>query len=58
MRGRKPEIATDQGALTAIKLPILRSYEAKKEWKRVITILIERKIFTPGKLAVAQRSAG
>ncbi len=52
MRGRKPELIPDQGALTAATKPrVWLSKEAKAEWKRVLPLIIPRRILTPADLA-------
>jgi P27 family predicted phage terminase small subunit len=52
MRGRKPEISADPEALTVgMKPPVWLSPDAKKEWCRVLPLLIQRQILTAGDLA-------
>jgi P27 family predicted phage terminase small subunit len=52
MRGRKPEISADPDALTATtKPPLWLSAPAKREWKKVLPFLIERRVLTEADLA-------
>jgi P27 family predicted phage terminase small subunit len=47
MRGRKPELQTDQAAVITIpNPPAWLSKEAKAEWRRIMPLLIERRILT------------
>ncbi|MEQ1405640.1 phage terminase small subunit P27 family [Neorhizobium sp. Rsf11] len=51
MRGTKPQLVVDNGAMRkAPPPPAWLSAEAKKEWRRVIPILLERRILTTGDL--------
>jgi phage terminase small subunit len=47
MRGAKPRLVVDNGAVSkAPAAPGWLSIEAKKEWRRVLPILVERRILT------------
>jgi len=51
MRGLKPRLVVDNGAISkAPAAPSWLSGEAKKEWRRVVPVLIERRILTTGDL--------
>jgi len=51
MRGLKPRLVVDNGAIQkAPAAPSWLSVEAKKEWRRVVPVLIERRILTTGDL--------
>ena len=48
MRGRKPELAINSGAVDAISPPpAWLSKHARAEWRRVMPELIKRRILTP-----------
>lgn len=52
MRGTKPHLVVDNGAVDkSLPAPSWLSSEAKKEWKRVINLLVERRILTRADLA-------
>jgi len=52
MRGTKPHLVVDNGAVDkSLSAPSWLSSEAKKEWKRVIDLLVERRILTRADLA-------
>jgi hypothetical protein len=58
MRGRKPEISADPEALTVgMKPPVWLSPDAKKEWKRVLPLPIQRQILTAGAPACGPRDS-
>jgi P27 family predicted phage terminase small subunit len=51
MRGTKPQLVVDNDAMRkAPAAPSWLSSEAKKEWRRVVPILLERRILTTGDL--------
>jgi len=51
VRGLKPRLVVDNGAINkAPSAPSWLSSEAKKEWRRVVPVLIERRILTTGDL--------
>jgi P27 family predicted phage terminase small subunit len=51
MRGTKPQLVVDNDAMRkAPAAPSWLSAEAKKEWRRVVPILLERRILTTGDL--------
>lgn len=51
MRGAKPHLVVDNGAVTkAPGAPGWLSADAKKEWRRVLPVLIKRRILTTGDL--------
>ncbi len=51
MRGSKPQLVVDNDAMRkAPAAPSWLSAEAKKEWRRVVPILLERRILTTGDL--------
>jgi len=51
MRGLKPRLVVDNGAISKAPVaPNWLSVEAKKEWRRVVPVLIERRILTTGDL--------
>jgi len=51
VRGIKPRLVVDNGAISkALAAPSWLSVEAKKEWRRVVPVLIERRILTTGDL--------
>ncbi|KPA99973.1 phage terminase small subunit P27 family [Ahrensia marina] len=52
MRGTKPHLVVDNGAVKrSPPAPSWLSLEAKKEWKRVINLLVDRRILTRADLA-------
>lgn len=51
MKGAKPQLVVDNDAIRkAPAAPSWLSAEAKKEWRRVLPILLERRILTTGDL--------
>ncbi len=51
MKGTKPHLVIDNDAMRkAPSAPSWLSSEAKKEWRRVVPILLERRILTTGDL--------
>jgi P27 family predicted phage terminase small subunit len=55
MRGRKPNLTTDSGALReAPRPPTWLSKDAKAEWRRILPGLIERRIVTDGDLGTLE----
>jgi len=51
MRGVKPHLVVDNSAVSkAPPVPAWLSAEAKREWKRVVPILVERRILTTADL--------
>lgn len=51
MRGTKPQLVVDNDAIRkAPAAPAWLSAEAKREWRRVVPILLERRILTTGDL--------
>lgn len=50
MKGRKPELQADPGALDVVKPPAWLSKHAKAEWRRVMPELAKRRILTPADL--------
>lgn len=51
MKGAKPQLVIDNDAMRkAPAAPSWLSAEAKKEWRRVVPILLERRILTNGDL--------
>lgn len=52
MKGTKPHLVIDNGAMKKVPSPpSWLSAEAKKEWRRVMPVLIERRILTVADLA-------
>ena len=57
MRGLKPELACDPGAVDTIALPpAWLSKHAKAEWRRVMPELVKRRILTPADFGVLARA--
>jgi P27 family predicted phage terminase small subunit len=51
MKGDKPAIVTDKKAVSTVpKVPSWLSPDAKKEWRRVMPALVERRILTEADL--------
>jgi len=51
MRGTKPHLVIDNDAVSKVTgAPAWLSADAKKEWKRVLPILVQRRILTTGDL--------
>ena len=50
MRGTKPHLITDPGAIADVPAPDWLAEEAAKEWRRVMPILTERRILTDADL--------